>query len=163
MNIDDFLNDIQSDLDSQLSQFGLNNGQQNSASESEKKFCPECGTQVEIDANFCPSCGYSFNSETEDSVRGTQDKSSEQEGVIWTDTNILAKKYGTSRYPANLLLILDDFASNPLLQQKESELNRLLTKTRHYNISCIIAVQTTKFVIKNNIVVYYSFKGIKCC
>ena len=58
-------------------------------------------------------------------------------------------KYNTSRYPANLLLVLDDFASNPLLQQKESELNRLLTKTRHYNITCIIAVQTVKFVIKN--------------
>ena len=58
-------------------------------------------------------------------------------------------KYGTDRYPANLLLILDDFAGSPLLQQKESELNRLLTKTRHYNITCIIAVQTVKFVIKN--------------
>ena len=58
-------------------------------------------------------------------------------------------KYNTSRYPANLLLVLDDFASNPLLQQKESELNRILTKTRHYNITAIIAVQTVKFIIKN--------------
>ena len=58
-------------------------------------------------------------------------------------------KYGTNRYPANLLLVLDDFAANPLIQQKESELNRLLTKTRHYNITCIICVQTTKFIIKN--------------
>ena len=58
-------------------------------------------------------------------------------------------KYGTDRYPANLLLILDDFAGSPLLQQKESELNRILTKTRHYSITCIICVQTVKFVIKN--------------
>ena len=58
-------------------------------------------------------------------------------------------KYGTDKYPANLLLILDDFAGSPLLQQKESELNRILTKTRHYSITCIIAVQTVKFVIKN--------------
>lgn len=58
-------------------------------------------------------------------------------------------KYNTTRYPANLLLVLDDFASNPLLQHKESELNRILTKTRHYNITCIIAVQTVKFIIKN--------------
>ena len=58
-------------------------------------------------------------------------------------------KYNTARYPANLLLVLDDFASNPLLQHKESELNRILTKTRHYNITCIIAVQTVKFIIKN--------------
>jgi len=58
-------------------------------------------------------------------------------------------KYNTSQYPANLLLVLDDFASSPLLQQRDSELNRILTKTRHYNITCIIAVQTVKFVIKN--------------
>ena len=42
-------------------------------------------------------------------------------------------KYGTDKYPANLLLVLDDFAANPLIQQKESELNRLLTK----NCLCI--------------------------
>ena len=41
------------------------------------------------------------------------------------------------------------YSSNPLLQQKESELNRILTKTRHYNITCVIAVQTVKFIIKN--------------
>lgn len=109
MNIDDFLNDIQSDLDSQLSQFGLNGGQQSAASEGEKKFCPECGTQVEADANFCPSCGYNFNAETEDSARGTQDKSNEREGIIWTDTNILAKKYGTSRY--SVVDVIEGFIS----------------------------------------------------
>ena len=58
-------------------------------------------------------------------------------------------KYNANKYPTNLLLVLDDFASNPLLQHKESELNRILTKTRHYNITCIIAVQTVKFIIKN--------------
>ncbi len=109
MNSDDFLNDIQSDLDSQLSQFGLNGGQQSAASEGEKKFCPECGTQVEADANFCPSCGYNFNAETEDSARGTQDKSNEREGIIWTDTNILAKKYGTSRY--SVVDVIEGFIS----------------------------------------------------
>ena len=109
MNIDGFLNDIQSDLDSQLSQFGLNGGQQSAASEGEKKFCPECGTQVDADANFCPSCGYNFNAETEDSAHGTQDKSNEREGIIWTDTNILAKKYGTSRY--SVVDVIEGFIS----------------------------------------------------
>ena len=100
MNIDDYINNLQSDLDSQLSQFGLNGGQQNAANEGEKKFCPECGTQVEVDANFCPSCGYNFNAETvapDDSTLGTQDNSNEQEGIVWTDTQVLAKKYGISR------------------------------------------------------------------
>ena len=50
MNIDDYINNLQSDIDIQLSQFGLNGGQQDTASESEKKFRPECGTQVEADA-----------------------------------------------------------------------------------------------------------------
>ena len=99
MNIDEYINNLQSDLDSQLSQFGLNGGQQIAANEGEKKFCPECGTQVDVDANFCPSCGYNFNAETvaPDDSTGTQDNSSEQEGVIWTDTQVLAKKYGISR------------------------------------------------------------------
>jgi len=99
MNIDEYINNLQSDLDSQLSQFGLNGGQQIAANEGEKKFCPECGTQVEADANFCPSCGYSFNA---DSVSVSlpdvhPDNSSEQEGIVWTDTQVLAKKYGISR------------------------------------------------------------------
>lgn len=37
MNIDEYLNNLQSDIDSQLSQFGLNGEQQNAASEGEKK------------------------------------------------------------------------------------------------------------------------------
>lgn len=108
MNIDEYLDNLQSDIDSQLSQFGLNGGQQNAS--SEKKFCPECGTQVEADANFCPSCGYNFNAEAEvsgDSARGTQDSSSEQEGIIWTDTKELAKKYGISPYA--VLDVIDGF------------------------------------------------------
>ena len=39
MNFDDFINDLQSDIDSQLSQFGLNGDSGN------KKFCPECGAK----------------------------------------------------------------------------------------------------------------------
>ena len=110
MNIEDYINNLQSDLDSQLSQFGLNGGQQNDASEGEKKFCPECGTQVEADANFCPGCGYNFNAESgasSDVDNRNTDNSSEQEGIIWTDTNILAKKYGISRNA--VLSIIENF------------------------------------------------------
>ena len=110
MDINEYINNLQSDLDSQLSQFGLNGGQQNSASESEKKFCPECGTQVEADANFCPGCGYNFNAESgasSDVDNRNTDNSSEQEGIIWTDTNILAKKYGISRNA--VLSVIEDF------------------------------------------------------
>lgn len=58
-------------------------------------------------------------------------------------------KYNTTKYPLNLLLILDDFAGHPLINRPDNELCRILTKTRHYNITCILAVQSTKFVIKN--------------
>ena len=93
MNFDDFINDLQSDIDSQLSQFGLNINSDN------KKFCPECGTQVMADANFCPECGYNFNPESEslDSDNETHEDSDVQEGIIWTDTKVLAAKYKTTR------------------------------------------------------------------
>ena len=94
MNFDDFINDLQSDIDSQLSQFGLNINSGN------KKFCPECGTQVMADANFCPDCGYNFNPESEvsiDSDNETHEESDVKEGIIWTDTRVLAAKYKTTR------------------------------------------------------------------
>ena len=105
MNIDEYLNNLQNDLDSQLSQFGLNGGLHNGGGTAEKKFCPECGTQVEAEANFCPGCGHNFNvgsmaePETVDNGEDYSSwaDSSEQEGIVWTDTRILANKYGTAR------------------------------------------------------------------
>ena len=94
MNFDVFINDLQSDIDSQLSQFGLN------INSGDKKFCPECGTQVMADANFCPDCGYNFNPESEvsiDSDNETHEESDVKEGIIWTDTRVLAAKYKTTR------------------------------------------------------------------
>ena len=58
-------------------------------------------------------------------------------------------KYQTASYPYNTLLILDDAAGSSLLKNGNSELCRLLTKTRHYNLTCIIAVQTLRFVHLN--------------
>lgn len=58
-------------------------------------------------------------------------------------------QYQTASYPYNTLLILDDAAASPLLKNGNSELCRLLTKTRHYNLTCIIAVQTLRFVHLN--------------
>ena len=56
---------------------------------------------------------------------------------------------GWRTYPHRCLLILDDFASHPLLRSKESELSRLLKKLRHFNINVIICVQTTKSIPKD--------------
>ena len=58
-------------------------------------------------------------------------------------------KYRARRYPFNTLLVLDDFAASPLLTKKDSPLIRMLTKTRHYNLTAIIIAQTIKFVPLN--------------
>ena len=65
MNIDEYLNNLQSNLEDQLSRFGVNekpSGNMFSVAETdEKKFCPECGNKASADANFCPDCGYKFD------------------------------------------------------------------------------------------------------
>ncbi|MBP3835022.1 MAG: zinc ribbon domain-containing protein [Prevotella sp.] len=101
MNIDEYLNNLQSEIDSQLSNFGLD-GQQTTedTTDQAEKFCPECGTKVEADANFCPSCGYNFNADEgtfADSEEGIMDESNDLEGILWTDTQELAEKYGIKR------------------------------------------------------------------
>ncbi len=53
-------------------------------------------------------------------------------------------KYQTSSYPFNTLIILDDCAGSDLLTHNNTEFLRLLTKTRHYNITCIMAIQTLR-------------------
>lgn len=58
-------------------------------------------------------------------------------------------KYNAKQYPQNILLVLDDFAGNALIRRPDSPLCKLLTKTRHYNITAIFAVQTPKFILKN--------------
>ena len=59
------------------------------------------------------------------------------------------QKYNYNKSIVPILIILDDFASNPLLENKRSPLARLMTKCRHYNTTFCIAVQTVKYVIKD--------------
>ena len=56
------------------------------------------------------------------------------------------EKYNWRTFPHRMLLILDDWASHPLLRSKENELPRLLKKLRHFNINVIICVQTTRSI-----------------
>ena len=58
-------------------------------------------------------------------------------------------RYQVNTYPLNCLVVLDDFANNELLTNRKSKLIPYFTKTRHYNITFIIAVQTIKFIPKN--------------
>ena len=88
MNIDEYLNNLQNDLNQRLSEFGVETSRQASpqltspegggtddAMETESKFCQECGNKVANDANFCPNCGYRFNadeSEAETTPEGSE-------------------------------------------------------------------------------------------
>ena len=56
------------------------------------------------------------------------------------------EKYQWRTFPHRCLLVLDDFASHPLLRSKENELPRLLKKLRHFNINVIVCVQTTRSI-----------------
>ena len=58
-------------------------------------------------------------------------------------------KYDWKTYPHRCLLVLDDFASHPLIRSKETEMCRLLKKLRHFNINVIICVQTVKSIPKD--------------
>lgn len=71
----------------------------------------------------------------------------EEKKLLYVAQKLL--KYNTTKYPLNLLLVLDDFAGHKLINKPDAELCRILTKTRHYNITCILSIQSTKFVIKN--------------
>jgi hypothetical protein len=52
-------------------------------------------------------------------------------------------------YPSNTLLILDDFAGHPLIRTPETPMNRLFTKTRHYNLTVCLGVQSWRMVCLN--------------
>ena len=60
-----------------------------------------------------------------------------------------SEKYNFKTYPSFTLLILDDFATNPLIKKVDSELVGILTKTRHYHLTAIICAQTWRFVQLN--------------
>ncbi len=72
-------------------------------------------------------------------------------------------KYQWSSFPHRMLLILDDFASHPLLKTKDAPLSRILKKLRHYHINVIICVQTVKSIpkdLKRVLADCYLFPGI---
>lgn len=55
-------------------------------------------------------------------------------------------QYQWKTIPHRCLLIMDDFASHPLLRSKETELCRMLKKLRHFYINVMICVQTVKSI-----------------
>ena len=70
-----------------------------------------------------------------------------QKGIKWIASTL--KELNWKTYPHRMLLVLDDFASHPLLRSKETEMSRLLKKLRHFNINVIICCQTVKSIPKD--------------
>lgn len=71
--------------------------------------------------------------------------------------------YNWKTYPHRCFLILDDFASHPLVRTKESEMSRLLKKLRHFNITVSIIVQTAASLpkeIKRMLTDLVLFRGV---
>ena len=85
---------------------GVNITNQVANEEEQMMFCPECGNKVAEGSNFCPNCGYNFNGGTsaaetpalfEEEEYDSTSAGAEDEGVIMTDTRLLAIKYNTDR------------------------------------------------------------------
>jgi energy-coupling factor transporter ATP-binding protein EcfA2 len=57
-------------------------------------------------------------------------------------------RYGNPEYPANTLLILDDCLGNQDLERKDNPLVQMMTKLRHYNITCIMSQQSIRGIGK---------------
>ena len=68
-------------------------------------FCPECGSKIPAESKFCSECGANISGESTNSL--SQDFVTEEykgkaggcseEGIIMTDTRLLAIKYNTDR------------------------------------------------------------------
>lgn len=82
----------------------------------------------------------------QDSINRSADTLQQKRLKYCTDKLV---KYKWKTHPHRCLLILDDFASHPLLRHKETEMSRMLKKLRHFNINVIICVQTVKSISKD--------------
>lgn len=103
-DLDDYLSQLNNGLDSQLSRFKQSFAPDMSQSYGDMtvgsfQFCPECGTRNSSTANFCENCGTPLTDEISlDAAPAPTGMSSldEQHGILYTDTNRLAQKYGCS-------------------------------------------------------------------
>lgn len=90
MEIDKLINKLYTDLSNQMEELNRN---MDSGRDSEGfSFCSECGTRILAGSKFCPECGTP--------VRNEDDSHKVVDGIIMTDTSVLARKYGIAREEA---------------------------------------------------------------
>lgn len=116
MNIDERMASLKNKLDDRLNgnksytnSFTTNTNTVNIDSATNKEelmmFCPECGSKIPAESKFCSECGANISGESTNSL--SQDFVTEEykgkaggcseEGIIMTDTRLLAMKYNTDR------------------------------------------------------------------
>ena len=109
MELDDYLSNLRSELDSQLQ--GIEQSMSFDIPSANARmetgcscFCPECGMPNPSGANFCCNCGTSLFNNSETFVANNEDEaahkppasSEPQRGILYTDSERLAEKYGCS-------------------------------------------------------------------
>lgn len=121
MDIDDMLNELNTNLERQMAEMnGLldtNNNLETQPTASQYRlqtgvfsFCPECGTRIEEGTRFCPQCGTHFD------VTPQQPETDKLYGILMIDSARLAMKYGVDEE-----LIL-------------SEMLEIVNRSKDYNI-----------------------------
>lgn len=100
MNLDERIASLRNKLDDRLNSINRN-GTDIYATETattdsyNKPYCPDCGNLVPKNANFCPECGCRIK--TEYHKENSCIDANNGEGIILTDTRLLAKKYRTNK------------------------------------------------------------------
>ena len=144
MDIDDYLSNLNNDLDNQLS--GLNDTLFSGMSptvggmpENAFRYCPECGTQNAASANFCCNCGTPLNDDepvreyesNADFGHASPSSLSRQAGILYTDSMRLAEKYGCSQ--REVRQVLAEFMSQSAQCNMHWQLLDVADHSRHFN------------------------------
>lgn len=74
------------------------------------RYCSQCGTPVSADDKFCGKCGEKLNHDNTEAKSNNTQTQSYRSGIIYTDTQALATKFGVHR--GTILALLNSYIEN---------------------------------------------------